>query len=463
MLVTTQLLMATFPAWGSDGHSSQAAPAISPVPVMASTRLAISFQTSPNSPAVTGVELWYTKDGGKSWQRQAQSVGAKSPLAFDADGDGLYGFYIILRNTAGASSEPPTPGTAPQRLIRVDRTSPLVQLLECRPDENFAVNHEVHLRWSVRDENLPDRPVSLHYRTEQSKAFTLIAENLAANSSHRWTVPDNVSGRLEIKITAVDQAGNTGRYTVDWLRIESGKAISANARQSVELPTPARAAVASGAGDIAPAVAENQGASANTKRRLTVDGNAPRAGDASPNIVPANFTDPPAAVKTRDADAAGQAARLYEAGTAHRLRGEHALAAERLTEALRFNPRLTDARVDLAGVLILLGRQVEAEKEYQEVLEADAKNPAALKGLAYLQTVARNYETARRTLLQLVEAAPQDAEAWLYLGDVTMFTGDRAGAREAWRKADSLNGANPDIRQRAQSRLSIYRDSSSRN
>jgi hypothetical protein len=51
---------------------------------------------------------------------------------------------------------------------------------------------------------------------------------------------------------------------------------------------------------------------------------------------------------------------------------------------------------------------------------------------------------------------PTDAEAWLYFGDVAMFMGDRAGAREAWAKAGGLDGVSEEVRRRASERMKLY-------
>ena len=171
------------------------------------------------------------------------------------------------------------------------------------------------------------------------------------------------------------------------------------------------------------------------------------------------YRDPPAAVTPVDERAAKEAARLHEIGTYHRLRGEYDLAAERLGEAVRLNPNLLAARNDLAGVLILRGDRNGAEREYLVVLAQDPTHASALKGLALLQTMERNYQSARRTLERLLQAVPDDAEGWLYLGDVAMLAGERGPARAAWLKAGGFgDGAGADIKERAEKRLTIYRE-----
>ncbi|MBN2562264.1 MAG: hypothetical protein JXQ75_15170 [Phycisphaerae bacterium] len=406
----------------SDAHpSDQSSFLFEDVPSLASSRILIWFETTPDSTPVTGVELWYTTDRGKAWHRLPGQTPPESPIAFDACADGLYGFYLVLLNAAGRSAPPPEPGTAPQQCVRVDRSAPMVQILAFQPDDHFDLNREFHVRWTVQDDNLPDRPVKLHYRSEQTKTFQIAADLLAADSSYRWTVPEHISGRIEVKVSATDRAGNTGRCITDRLRIE---------------------------GSGGPPQAERS------------DDQVLASSNSGDGVIRLPHNEPPATIETISDQAAKQAKKLYDLGTWHRLRGEHGLAVQRLREASQLNPNLLDARNDLAGLLFLQGDRSAAEGEYRDVLAADPRHQAALKGLALLQATLQDYSSSRRTLERLLEIAPGDAEAWLYFGDVTMFSGDRQAAWEAWKKAGAVEQATEAVKERARKRLKVYRESS---
>ena len=467
----------------SQQASAQAAPGSEPLRVterpvsVAQRQIMIAFQTGPESPRVSGVDLWYTKDEGRTWKQYPDRVPATSPISFSAPDDGLYGFYIILHNSAGASSVPPAPGTKPQQSIRVDQTAPIVQVLEFRPDEHFEINREIHIRWCIKDEDLPDRPVELHFRAEQSKAYQLIADQQAPNSSYRWTVPEGAGGRIEVKITAKDRAGNLGRYVVDWLKVDpaSGKAVKlstrANGGGTSESPgdpgsgaTQAnrRLSLQGSADDWSLGTEQSPAGnlpleSAGSDHRL---GSSPISSTREPGAVGTNvaYRDPPAARSALDEKTRQEAERLYQLGSWHRLRGEHDLAIERYQDALKLNSDLLEARNDLAAVLILQNQPDAAEREYMAVLSRDPFQVPALKGLAMLQAMQRNYASAQRTLERLLQTAPGDAEGWLYLGDVQMLAGERRPARESWLKAEAMEGA-ADVKQRAEKRLQIYQDS----
>lgn len=432
---------------GSDGPSeTPPAQSVETVKYVASPRVLLSYEMDPDSAPVTKVELWYTMDRGKSWRCAPGLTERTDQIIFDADQDALYGFFIVLHNEAGASSPPPSAGAAPQQWVRVDRTAPAVQALGIRPDPRFDSNREVHLRWSSSDDNLPDRPVALHYRTEQTKTFQLIADCLAARSAYKWVVPPEVSGRVEIKISATDRAGNTGTYLAEPIRIEPSRSQNAKTPKSQNEPNPTASPAQDEAMGVRRETSKAPGAPAAERVDLAALKNAA-------------YGEPDAGVDAQAGAASREAREKYDTGTWHRLRGDHAQAEARYKEAVALDPKLLSARCDLAGVLLLRGEAQTAERELHGVLEIDPTYRPALKGLALIQAKRRNYQSARQTLDKVLLLAPGDPEAWLAFGDVVMFTGDRVSARRAWIKAAALGEAS-DVKDRANRRLDLYPDES---
>lgn len=393
-----------------------------------STRIVFTYRLADDSGDASRGELWVTKDLGKTWSA-AKVLDADGSLTYDADSDELLGFFIVLQNTAGASSPPPAAATPPHHWIRVDRSQPSVQALAIRPDPRFAVNRDLHLRWAATDDNLSDRPVALHYRTEETKSFKLIADCLSARGAYKWTVPTDVTGRLELKFSATDRAGNTGTYVAEIEQAGATKATSQPAEQNMALAAP---------------IAETRKA-----HRDSSDLGAFRT---------ASYDEPDAGEDIARQAANQEARRRYEAGTWHRLRGDYDLAIARYRESIELSPREMPPRVDLAGSLMLRGEVDAAERELQKALAIDPTYRSALKSLALVQSRKHNYKSARETLDKLLLQDPQDGEAWLAYGDVVMFTGDRAAARQAWSKAKSQAGSNRDIAKRAEKRLDMYPD-----
>ena len=112
----------------------------------------------------TQVDAFVTQDQGQTWRQfasQRPGGGLSIPqdrtsgrLGFTAESDGLYGFFIVLHNAAGASSPPPTSGTAAQQWIRVDREAPIVQILEVRPDEHFIHGGNMRIHHSYKPQSV---------------------------------------------------------------------------------------------------------------------------------------------------------------------------------------------------------------------------------------------------------------------------------------------------------------------
>ena len=411
---------------------------------ISSDRLAIWFQAADGTTHDTRAELWYTTDNGATWQRWGDQSASKTPIDFNAAADGLYGFFIVLKNAAGASSPPPARGTVAQQWIGVDREAPTVQILSLRPDARFDLNREIHIRWKATDAGFADRPVSIHYRCSTRKSYALVADALQPTGEMRWTVPEDVEGKLEIKISSTDQAGNIGRCVGDKLTLLNGKIIQpAPIRQAKPAP-PIKSEVPS------------EKISADTSEPARP---APIKLDPRPiaTSAPTNAREEKAvAVQTATHEAADEANRLYELGSWHRMRGEHELAVARYQESLRLDSDQLAARNDLAGVLCVLKQFKEAEKQFQLVLWKDDSNRVALRGLALVQATQRDYQSAIATLSKLLLLEPTDAEAWLYFGDVELFAGDRIAARQAWRRVESIPDVPEQARQQAQRRLAIY-------
>ncbi|HKQ49260.1 MAG TPA: tetratricopeptide repeat protein [Phycisphaerae bacterium] len=416
------------------------------VPSVSSSSLSITYQVGGNGGQVTQVDAFVTHDEGQTWRQfasQRSGGGLSIPqahtsgrLRFTAESDGLYGFFIVLHNAAGASSPSPTSGTAPQQWIRVDREAPIVQILEARPDEHFNLNRDVTIRWTAQDADLPDRPVSLHYRSEQTKSYRLIAELLEASGSFRWTAPEDLSAPFSVKATAIDRAGNVGRSIASDIALRSD-------RPAVRVQNSTPAASTSGE---SPRLAD-----------VTRGNEKPNAVDPLPDT-PALIGpgEPVRGDQSPDRKVNQEAQRKYDSGTWHRLRGETDLALARYREALDLDPHLAAARHDLAALLLLSGQPEEAEKELRALLVDEPTHRAALKSLALVQTRRQNYRSAGETLQRLLLLEPDDAEAWLYFGDVAMFMGDRAGARASWAKVADLQEAPEAVRSRAAERMKLY-------
>lgn len=123
--------------------------------------------------------------------------------------------------------------------------------------------------------------------------------------------------------------------------------------------------------------------------------------------------------------------------------GRHEDARRAYLQALRQDPRQTDALLGMAALSELAGQDDQAAAYYQAVLEAEPKHPAALSALAN-RHAATNPLAAESRLHQLVETQPQSAAAHFALGSLMASQQRWAEAQAAFFAAHTLDATHPD-------------------
>ena len=110
--------------------------------------------------------------------------------------------------------------------------------------------------------------------------------------------------------------------------------------------------------------------------------------------------------------------------------GLKALQENRLEEALRYltaakDGQPADAQIrNFRGiVLVRLGRNSEAAKEYREAIRLDPKLEDGYKNLGFLEWTEHDLESARAELQRALELVPDDSFAHYYLGRVQLDSG----------------------------------------
>lgn len=66
------------------------------------------------------VEIWGTRDGGRSWTLLGVDADRRSPCPVSVRQDGLYGFVVVIENGAGLAGRRPQVGDSPDLWVRVD-------------------------------------------------------------------------------------------------------------------------------------------------------------------------------------------------------------------------------------------------------------------------------------------------------------------------------------------------------
>ncbi len=169
----------------------------------------IGYEVADVGPSGVGqVEFFITEDDGAHWFHYGTDEDGVSPFEVTVPRDGMYGFSMRVKSGIGLSNPPPQPGEAPESFIVVDRVAPVVTLLPLTQGEAEQQN-EVVISWSMRDEQLSDRPVSLFYSTSREMGeWEPITGWMANSGRYQWAVSPQFRKSVFIRLDARDAAGN---------------------------------------------------------------------------------------------------------------------------------------------------------------------------------------------------------------------------------------------------------------
>lgn len=389
-----------------------AAAVASPVPGVQSVstcRLRIVYGVNPAALPLESVTLWYTKDLGQTWERYGEDDDLRSPIIFEATDEGLYGFYPVVRNAAGASSPDPVAGTKPLQQVLVDLRRPLVQAHSAVVKEAGG-KRVVQIRWTAYDAHFGPRPITLEYRPMLEVWWRTIARAVANEERYEWEVPQKVVGEVAIRLTARDAAGNVATATFSPVEI---------------LPIEAAEEAEVVAGPVVPAAGESG--------------------------VPEGGGSPVSEERTREVEALLAQARW------HLDRGEWPLARQRLSELLAAAPHDAQGLKALAEVEYRTGEYGDALRAYHDVLRWHPEDTEALRGRALAEVALGDYSGALSSLRHILKFKPGDPETQLSLGDVLLMMGQRGEAREAWQRAGQAAGPDREVASKVARRLELYR------
>ncbi|MGE0480684.1 MAG: tetratricopeptide repeat protein [Phycisphaerae bacterium] len=441
-----------------------------PTQYVNSREIVLSAQGGDAGP-LTGVDVWITTDRGASWRSADVSPHTASSVTYAAPGDGTYGFFMILRNAAGASSDPPAPGESAQLYVVVDATPPTLQIHEVvwegltteapaddaagrERDPGSAGRAELSLRLTVADEHLAPLAVRVFYRGDGNPRWENLPSTLV-DGRLRCAAPAADRGSIDIRVIAQDRAGNTATDERRDVRLENLRPLSTTRLAATTQPTTQPHAGARGvarAQDSAEAgfgpLRGAAGAGNETPLRLAADlaGAGMRVDadeDALRVVGSAPVRDPRRAVELR-----GAAKRFVESG-------RFELAIARLEEALEAASDDPEALVELGACLVRVGRHDEARARYETVLRGQADHVGALEGLALVEATQRRYREARDALAKLCVLQPERGQVWLNRGDIEYRLGNTDAAHAAWKHVLAVRDADDVQRAGARRRMRL--------
>jgi hypothetical protein len=177
-----------------------------------SKRIGLNYEIKDKGPSgISAIELWFTQDAsGRSWQKWKEEDG-KSPPPFvvDVNGEGLYGFTLVVRSGVGLGDRPPQVGDPPHCWVEVDLTKPVARLTSVDVGRG-AESGRLTIRWIASDKNLGPQPITLSYSEQAGGPWKPIAGSLENTGSYVWQMPKDIPYQFLIRVEALDRAGNAG-------------------------------------------------------------------------------------------------------------------------------------------------------------------------------------------------------------------------------------------------------------
>jgi hypothetical protein len=170
---------------------------------------------------IGSVDLYLTRDDGANWQRLTGeqlttappgldgTTPAKRTIAAELPGEGRYGLYLIVRSGVGLGKQPPRNGDKPQLRVEVDMTLPEGTLYGLQPVQGQS--DSVIIRWKASDLNLAEKPIRLEWSERKGGPWSRISDGDLANTGYfTWKLPAQIPGKVYLKMTISDLAGNAG-------------------------------------------------------------------------------------------------------------------------------------------------------------------------------------------------------------------------------------------------------------
>src|SRR5262249_22625428 len=117
------------PSDGTGPREYEGPPGAAPRVLVGAPRFPLKYavdDAGPGGPAT--VELWVTRDNGRTWSYLGQDADRASPFLVELPGDGVYGLKIVARSASGLGDLPPRQGEPPEIEVEIDTSPPFVRM-----------------------------------------------------------------------------------------------------------------------------------------------------------------------------------------------------------------------------------------------------------------------------------------------------------------------------------------------
>lgn len=173
----------------------------------------LSWEAADTNLGATPIRLEYSSNEGVSWTIIS---------GVDMANSGSYNWTVPTTNTSKAMLRVTATDNAGNAKIisgglfsityTPDNTPPTATLYSPNGGETIQGNSTRTITWSATDNNTPAANINikLEYSTDGSATWKLINGNAGNSGAYIWTVPDEPSTNVFIRVTATDNATNTG-------------------------------------------------------------------------------------------------------------------------------------------------------------------------------------------------------------------------------------------------------------
>lgn len=190
-------------------------------------RFDLQYQVDGGPSGISRIDLYVTRDDGRSWTKWSSHDGRESPLRvrldtpFNTQREGDYGFRLVPVSGAGLTDDAPTPGTPPEFRIHLDETPPLIRPYQ--PTADPTQRGALVLHWQASDRNFGKDPIAIDWSEQPTGPWKPVTggDGLAPaggvptgnrvpnTGSYAWQLPASMTThKVYLKFTAWDAAGN---------------------------------------------------------------------------------------------------------------------------------------------------------------------------------------------------------------------------------------------------------------
>jgi hypothetical protein len=160
---------------------------------------------------ISKVELWMTRDGGRTWTSAGVDTDNRSPFRATVESEGVYGYRLTVQSGNGLGGRPPQPGDLPEVWIGVDLTRPMARLVSAEAAAGDRAG-EILIRYEAGDALLAKGPITLLQSGQPGGPWTTIAAGLSNTGQYGWSFDETAPERVYLRLEVRDEAGNVSAF-----------------------------------------------------------------------------------------------------------------------------------------------------------------------------------------------------------------------------------------------------------